>query len=161
VLFGTMKGFSGKWLLPVLGALVCLGLGTASGLSGAGGDGAWYRSLVKPPGTPPPWLFGPVWSALYLMMGVALGRLVHRKAWQSVWVFGMQMVLNLVWTPVFFGAQRIDAALAIIAGLWFGIVALIQMGWKVDKISAALLLPYLGWVSYATYLNAGFYWLNR
>ncbi len=155
-----MKFTRGKWFYLVSGVLLCLLLGMVSGLSGAGGDGAWYRGLVKPPGTPPSWLFGPVWTVLYLMMGVVLGRLFHRKAWQALWVFGMQMVLNLMWTPVFFGGQRIDVALAVISGLWFGISALIQIAWKVDKFSSLLLIPYLVWVSYASYLNAGFYWLN-
>lgn len=136
-------------------------MGIASGLSSAGGGGEWYQHLVKPPGTPASWVFGPVWSVLYLMMGVALGRLAHRKAGRAVWVFGMQFVLNLVWTPVFFGSHQITVALAIIGALWFGIVALIQLAGKVDKVSAWLLMPYLVWVSYAAYLNAGFFWLNR
>lgn len=158
---GPSKGNSGKWLWPIGCALACLGLGVASGLSSAGGGGEWYQNLVKPHGTPPSWVFAPVWSVLYLMMGVALGRLVQRKAWHAVCVFGMQFVLNLVWTPVFFGAHEIAVALAIIAALWFGIVALMQMTGKVDRVSVGLLVPYLLWVSYASYLNAGFCWLNR
>lgn len=154
------EGNAGKWLWPIGCALACLGLGIASGLSSAGGGGEWYQNLAKPPGNPPSWVFGPVWSVLYLMMGVALGRLVHRKAWHAVYVFAMQFVLNLVWTPVFFGAHEIAVALAIIGALWLGIVALIQMTWNVDRPSSMLLLPYLVWVSYATYLNAGFFWLN-
>lgn len=155
------RGNAGKWLWPIGCAVACLALGIASGLSSAGGGDDWYQHLVKPPGTPPSWVFGPVWSVLYLMMGVALGRLVHRKAWPAVWVFGMQFVLNLMWTPVFFGGHLITVALAIIGALWFGIVALIQLAGKVDKVSAWSLAPYLVWVSYATYLNAGFFWLNR
>lgn len=143
------------------GALVCLGLGIASGLLSAGGGGEWYQGLVKPPGTPPPWVFGPVWTVLYLMMGVALGRLVDRKAWSAVWVFCVQFALNVAWTPVFFGAHQAGVALGIIIALWGGIVVLIRMVRRVDGISAGLLLPYLAWVSYASYLNAGFYWLNR
>ncbi|RYD17656.1 MAG: tryptophan-rich sensory protein [Verrucomicrobiaceae bacterium] len=152
---------AGKWLWPVAGALACLGLGIASGLSSAGGGGAWYQGLEKPPGTPPPWVFGPVWSMLYLMMGVALGRLVDRRAWGAVWVFCAQFALNVAWTPVFFGAHQAGVALGIIAALWVGIVVLIRMARRVDRISAALLVPYLMWVSYATYLNIGFFWLNR
>ncbi|RYD32626.1 MAG: tryptophan-rich sensory protein [Verrucomicrobiaceae bacterium] len=155
------RGGAGKWLWPISCALLCLGLGVASGFSSAGGGGEWYQSLKKPPGTPPSWVFGPVWTVLYLMMGVACGRLVSRRAWHAVWVFGMQFVLNVAWTPVFFGAQETGISLAIIAGLWFGIVALIQMTWKVDRVSSFLLMPYLAWVSYATYLNTGFFWLNR
>ncbi|MES2437970.1 MAG: TspO/MBR family protein [Verrucomicrobiota bacterium] len=150
----------GRWLWPLGGALLCLGLGTASGLSSVGGGGEWYQELIKPPGTPPPWVFGPVWSVLYLMMGVALGRLIHRRAKQAAWVFGMQFVMNLVWTPVFFGMHEIAAALAVICAIWFGVFSTILLARKVDRISAGLLVPYLAWVSYATYLNAGFFWLN-
>lgn len=150
----------GEWLWPLACALLCLGLGAASGLSTVGGPGGWYQALVRPPGTPPPWVFGPVWSVLYVLMGVALGRMVFRKAWSAVWVFVIQFALNLMWTPVFFGAHRIDVALAVIAAIWFGVVSTIQLAGKVDKVSAWLLGPYLAWVSYAAYLNAGFYWLN-
>ena len=152
---------SGKWLWPTGGALLCLGLGIASGLSTVGGSSTWYQALVKPPGNPPPWVFGPVWTVLYLLMGGAVGRLISRKAWPAVWVFGIQFVLNLLWTPVFFGAQRIDVALAVIAAIWFGVVATIQLAGKSDRTSAWLLLPYLLWVTYAGYLNAGIFWLNR
>ena len=151
---------AGKWAWPVVGALCCLGLGIASGLT-VGGDNAWYQGLAKPPGTPPPWVFGPVWSVLYLLMGVALGRLIHRRAMSAVWVFGIQFALNLVWTPVFFGVNQIAAALAIIGALWLGLLSTILLARKSDKVAAWLLSPYLVWVSYATYLNAGFFWLNR
>ena len=151
----------GRWAWPLIGALLCLGLGTASGLSTVGSGDSWYQELMKPPGTPPGWVFGPVWSVLYLMMGTALGRLVSRRSWQVVWVFAMQMVLNLVWTPVFFGMHQIAAALAVICALWFGVLATILLAHKKDRVSAWLLLPYLAWVSYATYLNAGLFWLNR
>jgi benzodiazapine receptor len=150
----------GKWLWPVAGALTCLGLGTASGLSTVGGDSEWYQSLRKPPGTPPSWVFGPVWSVLYLMMGVVVGRLIHRRAWQAVAVFGIQMVLNLAWTPVFFGIKDSVVALVILAAMWLGLLSTVLLARDADRISAWLLIPYLAWVSYAGYLNAGFLWLN-
>ncbi len=151
----------GKWAWPLVGAVCCLSLGIASGLSTGGGDNSWYRELAKPPGTPPPWVFGPVWSVLYLLMGVALGRLIHRRAMPAVWVFGIQFALNLAWTPVFFGANQIAGALVIICALWVCLFTTILLAWKSDKAAAWLLVPYLVWVSYATYLNAGFLWLNR
>jgi benzodiazapine receptor len=147
---------NGRWAWPIMGALVCLGLGTASGLATVGGDGSWYRELVRPLGTPPSWVFGPVWTVLYLLMGLALGRLIFRKRYQAVTVFGIQFGLNLLWTPVFFGMQRIDAALALICAMGLGLVATISMAWKVDRVAAWLLVPYLIWLGYATYLNAGF-----
>jgi tryptophan-rich sensory protein len=95
------------------------------------------------------------------MMGTALGRLIHRRAWQAVGTFGFQMILNLAWTPVFFGAHRIGTALFVIVSMWLGVWATILLARKSDPLSAGLLVPYLVWVSYATYLNAGFFWLNR
>ncbi len=151
----------GKWGWPLGCALLCLGLGIASGLSSVGGGDSWYRDLAKPPGTPPSWVFGPVWSVLYLLMGVALGRLIHRRAWSAVSFFGVQFALNLMWTPVFFGAHRISAALAVIVALWMALMWTIHLSRKSDRLSAGLLLPYWVWVSYATYLNAGFFLLNR
>ncbi len=149
-----------NWLWPLACALLCLGIGSAAALYSQGGDNEWYQTLTKPAGTPPSWVFGPVWSVLYLLMGIALGRLIVRKAWSAVWVFFIQFVLNLMWTPVFFGFGRIDAALAVIAAIWLGVIATMQLAGKADKLAAWLLVPYLLWVSYASYLNAAFFWLN-
>ncbi|MGL4401722.1 MAG: TspO/MBR family protein [Luteolibacter sp.] len=145
----------------MLGAVVCLGLGTASGLSTVGGADSWYRELVKPPGTPPPWVFGPVWSVLYVMMGTALGRLIGHRAWMAVVAFGFQFLLNLAWTPVFFGAHQPGAALGVILSMWLGLLVTILLARKSDPLASWLLFPYLVWVGYATYLNAGIFWLNR
>ncbi len=143
----------GKWLWPSACALLCLALGTASGLSTVGGDDGWYQELVKPPGTPPSWIFGPIWSVLY--------RLIVRNAKHAVWVFAIQFALNLIWTPVFFGMREIAVAGAVIGAIWLGLVSTMGLAWKSDQVAAWLLAPYLIWVSYATYLNAGFFWLNR
>lgn len=150
-----------RWIWPLGCALACLALGTASGLLTVGGGGSWYQSLVRPPGTPPPWIFGPVWSVLYLMMGVSLGRLVHRGAKLAILIFVLQFILNLAWTPLFFGMHAITSALVVIGLIWLGILATIRQARKVDGFSAVLLVPYWLWVSYASYLNAGFFWLNR
>ncbi len=155
---------SGKvsaWVWPIVGAVVCLGLGLASGLSTVSGGGGWYQELLKPPGNPPSWLFGPVWTVLYLLMGIAAGRLIHRKASGAVTLFVIQFVLNLAWTPVFFGAHAIGWALAIIFGIWGFLALTIRSAEKADHLSALLLIPYLFWIMYATYLNAAIGWLNR
>lgn len=149
------------WVLPTLGGLLCLAFGIASGLSTMGGDNSWYQELRKPPGTPPGWVFGPVWSVLYLMMGVALGRLIQRRAWPAVGLFIMQFALNLSWTPIFFGAKLAGPALVVIVALWLSLLGTLILAGRRDRISAWLLAPYLVWVSYATYLNAGIFWLNR
>lgn len=149
------------WSLPLIGAVVCLALGIASGMSTVSGGGSWYESLKRPPGTPPSWVFGPVWSVLYVMMGVAAGRLLHRQQNRALGAFTIQFICNLLWTPVFFGLHLPGVALGVIGVMWFGILATIGLSWKPDRWAAVLLMPYLGWVSYATYLNAGFFWLNR
>jgi benzodiazapine receptor len=149
------------WLWPVVGAVVCLGLGTGVGLSMETGGGEWYQFLVKPPGNPPPWLFGPVWGVLYILMGISVGRLIHRRAMGTVTLFVLQFILNLAWTPIFFGAHAMGWALVDIFFVW-GILALtIRSAEKVDHLSALLLLPYLLWIMFATYLNASILWLNR
>ena len=131
----------GRWLWPLAGAVICLGLGTASGLVSVGGDATWYQELVRPPGTPPSWVFGPVWSVLYVLMGISLGRLVHRRAWQAVTVFATQFLLNFGWTPVFFGMHQIAAAMALIGAVWLGVAATASLAWNSDKVSAWLLAP--------------------
>jgi tryptophan-rich sensory protein len=126
----------------------------------------WYRLLQRPPGTPPGWVFGPVWTALYLMMGLALALLWQNPASKpgarrAIILFIVQLLLNLSWTPVFFGLQRIDIALGLIVALWVAIVVAIAAARPVSRAAAWLLVPYYAWVSYATYLNAGFFLFNR
>lgn len=151
-------------------ALVCVILVMAAGASGglitAGSISGWYAGLEKPPGTPPNWIFGPVWSVLYAMMGFALARVWHfvpagPSKRQALIAFAIQFALNLAWTPVFFGAHLLLVALLIIAVLWITILMTILAFRKLDRTAAWFLIPYLIWVSYASYLNAGIFWLNR
>jgi benzodiazapine receptor len=128
--------------------------------------GDWYASLVKPGWTPPPWVFGPAWTILYAMMAVAAWRLWRRRdalpraSRRALALFAVQLALNLAWTPVFFGMQRPDLALAVILLLWVAIAATIVAAWKACKTAAALLVPYLAWVTFATALNAAIWRLN-
>jgi len=94
-------------------------------------------------------------------MGVAVGRLIVGKNFRAAVVFGIQFGLNLLWTPLFFGMHEIGAAMVVILAMWLGIAATILLAWRMDRVAAGLLVPYLIWTSYATYLNGGFYWLNR
>lgn len=153
------------WLPLVLFALLIVGLGGLGGVAFSGGGQTWYQGLQRPPGTPSPWVFGPVWTLIYAMMGVSLGLLVKARrlptAQSAIRVFILQLFLNLAWTPLFFGAHRSGLALLDILLLWLAIAWTIVLARKVSRIAAWLLLPYLAWVSYATYLNAGFWWLNR
>ncbi|MGB6219794.1 TspO/MBR family protein [Haloferula sp.] len=153
------------WLRILISALVVILLGSLSGILGQASDRSWYQALNRPPGTPPGWVFGPVWTVLYALMGAAFALVWHQAAGTphraaAIRLFVIQMLLNLSWTPVFFGAQQILPALLIIISLWVLILLTIRRFLKVDATAAKLLIPYLIWVSYATYLNAGFLALN-
>jgi len=126
----------------------------------------WYPALVRPSFAPPPWVFGPVWTTLYVMMGVAswlvwrqgFGRLEVRSA---LVFYGVQLVFNLAWSWLFFGLQKPFLALLDIVVLLVLIgVTAIRFA-AVSRGAALLLLPYLAWVAFATVLNGGFWWLNR
>lgn len=153
----------GKILFCAVLAVILGGLGA---YVTSGSLKTWYVELEKPPGVPPNEVFGPVWTVLYLMIGTSFALLWHRakagpqKRTAMRW-HAAQMILNLAWTPVFFGAHELGAALIVIALLWGAIVTTIKKALPLDRVAAWLLIPYLAWVSYATYLNAGFWWLNR
>ncbi len=126
--------------------------------------GAWYAALDKPPLTPPGWVFPIAWTALYAAMGVALYLVITAPgpvAWGLLAVFALQLVLNGAWSWLFFGLQRPGAALADLAALWLAIAWLTVAFWRRRPIAGALFLPYLLWVSFAGYLNAGIWLLNR
>ncbi|WP_323005449.1 TspO/MBR family protein [Pseudorhodobacter sp.] len=120
--------------------------------------GAWYAGLAKPWFTPPNWLFGPMWTTLYLLIGwVGARKWLHGG---SVGLWWAQMALNFLWSPVFFGMQQPMAALVVIMAMWLVILGFIGREWRGDRLSAALFIPYLAWVSLATALNAGIVVLN-
>ncbi|MCU0917648.1 MAG: tryptophan-rich sensory protein [Planctomycetes bacterium] len=132
------------------------------------GDGftVWYSTIEKPGFTPPNWVFGPVWTILYLLMGVA-AFLVWQKGVQlravriALGWFLVQLVLNALWTPVFFGLHQIGWAFAVIVLLWVAIVVVMYCFSRISQTGAVLLVPYLLWVSFATILNGAIWWLNR
>lgn len=125
--------------------------------------GEWYRGLAKPSWCPPDWLFAPVWSVLYLSIACA-GWLVWREAGgggaQALAVYGVHLLLNALWSPIFFGLRRPGAAFAEIVCLWIGIVATIAAFHPIDATAAWLLVPYLLWVSFAVGLNFRIWRLN-
>ncbi len=126
--------------------------------------GAWYERLAKPDWRPPNWLFAPVWSLLYLMIAVS-GWLVWREAGFAgaalpLAVYFLQLLLNALWTPIFFGLHRIDLGFVTISLLWLAILATIWLFWSVSVTAAVLLVPYLAWVSFAAMLNYSIWSLN-
>ena len=126
--------------------------------------GTWYREIARPAWTPPNWLFGPVWTVLYATMGISAW-LVWREGGfrKQRWPLGLfigQLALNAAWTPIFFGLAQFGVALVEIVILWCAILATILAFRRVRVAAAWLLVPYLAWVTYATTLNAGFWWMN-
>ena len=144
---------------------VCLGVAGAGGLSTAGSVQQWYPSLQKPAWTPPSWLFGPVWTTLYLMMAFAAWLVWRKRKEENVkaalGLFVFQLVLNAAWSPLFFGLQNPLAGLLDIVPLWAAILATVIYFRRISAVAAALLVPYLLWVGYATALNAAIWWLNK
>ncbi len=151
-----------KSVLGALGALV-LAFGAAFVGSRFPVD-EWYTSLTKPPWNPPNWLFGPVWSVLYLLMAVSVW-LVWRKEGVSgailpLSVFLIQLILNAAWSWLFFGLHEPVFALIEILGLWLAILVNIILFWRMSSISGILLVPYLAWVTFAAFLNYTLWRLN-
>ncbi|NGQ91646.1 tryptophan-rich sensory protein [Rhodobacter sp. HX-7-19] len=116
--------------------------------------GEWYRGLAKPRWTPPDWLFPVAWTVLYLAMSAAAARVAMLPdTGQALALWSVQIALNTLWTPVFFGLRRIGAGLVIIFLLWLAVAATMVAFWQHDAIAGALFAPYLAWVTVAGMLN--------
>lgn len=157
----TLKS-TGRLLLCLL---LCLAVGFLESISTRPQIATWYAALAKPAWTPPPVVFPVVWTALYVVMAVALWRLWDKvppspQRSRAVNYFMMQLVLNAAWSPIFFGAHAIVAALIVIVVLLIAIVMTMAASAQVDRLAAWLLAPYLAWVAYATTLNAGIVAMN-
>lgn len=143
----------------VLFVALVLGGGTLIGVSTAPGD--WYAALAKPSFNPPNWIFAPVWSTLYVLIAVAGWRIWrHARASTAMGLWWLQLVLNFLWSPVFFSAHQIGAALAIIVTLLAAIFGFIVTAWRRDRVAALLFVPYAAWVAFASLLNASILMLN-
>jgi len=123
--------------------------------------GEWYRGLAKPRWTPPDWLFPVAWMVLYLAMSAAAARVAMIDGTgQALALWSVQIALNTLWTPVFFGLRRIGAGLVIIFLLWLAVAATMVAFWQHDAIAGALFLPYLLWVTVAGMLNRSVWYRN-
>ena len=122
----------------------------------------WYVSLNKPSWNPPGWVFGPVWTVLYLMMATAAWWVWKRVGWGKEQVmYGIQLVLNAAWTPIFFGAREPGWALVDIIALWVAILVTMVAFFRIGRAGGWLMVPYVAWVSFAMVLNAAIWWANR
>jgi len=152
-----------RWALFTIPAV--LGLGFLSGVvAGSGAANPWFSALVKPAIYPPPQTFGIAWTALYILMGLALAIVIAARGAPgrrtAVVAFVIQMMLNLAWSPAFFALHRISLALAIICALVIGVAVVTAMFWRVRRLAGTLLLPYLAWVCFAALLNLQILQLN-
>ncbi len=125
----------------------------------------WYPTLAKPSWTPPGWVFGPAWTLLYILMSVAAWRIWRRRelpgARAALRLHFVQLVLNALWSVLFFGLMRPGLALVEIVILWTLLVVILRAFLRLDRVAGLLWLPYVAWVTFATALNASIWWLNR
>lgn len=148
--------------LPLL--IFCIGICASAGIVGsiatANSVTTWYPTLTKPSFNPPSWIFGPVWTTLYFLMGVSLYLVWGKKKTDLKW-FWIQLILNALWSIAFFGLKNPLLAFVLIILLWASILLTIKSFQKVNKTAAVLLFPYLAWVSFASLLNLFIVVLNR
>ena len=141
-------------------------VGGLSGFATAQGVRDWFPTLIKPWFNPPSWVFGPVWTLLYLMMGIA-AFLVWQKGWEreavraALALFAIQLILNGLWSILFFGMRIPGLAFAEILLLWVSIGVTMVFFWRVAPVAGMLLLPYEAWVTFAAVLNGAIWILNR
>ena len=141
-----------------------LGLGAIAGLFTANAVPAWYATLNRPSFNPPSWVFGPVWTTLYLLMGFSLFLIwiqsPDKKRNTAIFVFFLQQTLNFAWSFLFFYFNMIGLALIEIILLWICILIMIVLFYRIKPLAAYINIPYLLWVTFASVLNASYYFLN-
>ena len=154
-----------NWTSLIICITIPLVAGTLSGLANANSISTWYSTLNKPSFNPPNYLFGPVWTILYILMGISLYLIVSTTKSDlrttALIIFGVQLFLNFIWSFLFFYFQSPLAALVVIIALLIGIVLMILYFFKLSHTAAYLQIPYLLWVSFATVLNGAVWYLNR
>jgi translocator protein len=154
-----MKRFA--WLLGWI--VLCLAAGAVGAI--VSGPDAWYQSLNKPTWTPPSWVFAPVWTTLYILMAIAAWQVWEQRSAANVRtpiaLFLVQLALNAAWTWIFFGLHRPDWAFFELVVLWLAVVATAATFYRIRPMAALLLLPYLGWTTFAAALNGAIWLMNR
>jgi len=158
------KTRNSKWGLAA-GVAICLAAGGLGTIATSAKIPTWYAGLAKPAWNPPNWVFGPVWTTLYVLMAVAAwlvwSRRRERNVTLALTLFGVQLGLNTVWSFVFFGMEAPGAAMIELVVLWVAIVGTVGVFRRVSGVAAGLMVPYLAWVSFAGCLNYAIWQLNR
>ncbi|WP_245409625.1 TspO/MBR family protein [Allosphingosinicella vermicomposti] len=155
---GSIKQDRGFWRYALVTIPLILGLGLLSGwLSNSGYGNAWFDSVAKPEAMPPGWTFGAVWTTLYILLGISLALILQQPNSSTrrtaLILFGSQMVLNFLWSPVFFGMHQTRLGLAIILVMLVLTIATTFWFARLNKAAAWLLVPYMVWLSFASILN--------
>lgn len=149
-----------KYLKLLFSIIVCEGVGLIGSIFTFNSVGTWYVTLNKPFFNPPSWIFAPVWTILYLLMGISLYLVWEKKKANLNW-FWVQLALNFIWSIIFFGLKNPILAFVVIIFLWVSILFIIKDFGKVNKTASYLLYPYLAWVSFAGLLNLAIVILNK
>ena len=153
------------WIVLIVFLFIVLGTGSLASYLTARGVREWYPNLRKPLGTPPSWVFGPVWTTLYVLMAISAWLIWRNYGWaggrSALVLFFGQLALNAAWSGIFFGARLPGVAFAEIVLLWLAILFTTVVFYWLLPVAAYLLLPYLLWVTYASYLNAGIWRMNQ
>lgn len=162
----TLQRFGIRVPVAAIASLLLVGIvATIGGLATAESVDAWYPALDKPDWTPPDWLFGPVWTVLYVAMAIAAVRIAQTQPWRKarlpLYLYIVQLVLNLSWSLLFFGMRETGVALFDILILDVIVAWLVVRFWRLDRPAGWLLAPYLAWILFATALNAAIWWMNR
>lgn len=154
-----------QWIALACALAACFAAAGIASLYTTPAIPGWYASLQKPAWNPPNWLFGPVWTLLYLSMAVAVWLVWRERGFAGAalphTLFVVQLILNALWSIIFFGWRRPDLALVEIFFLWAAIFATMLSFWRVSQAAAWLIWPYLLWVTFAGFLNLSIWRLNR
>ena len=156
-----------KYLKITYCVAICLAVGYLSSKVTQSSISTWYPLIKKPSFNPPNWVFAPVWTMLFIMMGIAAGMVWNKLESNKELVkkgllyFTVQLLLNALWSYLFFGLNNILLALIEIILLWLIIYETYYIFKQIDKRAGYLLIPYLAWVAFATILTGSIYWLNR
>jgi benzodiazapine receptor len=154
-----------SWWKLLFSVIVCNAAGVIGSFFTSPNIPVWYASLAKPAFVPPNWVFAPVWTTLFILMGISAYLIWEKekfseKGKKALGVFGLQLLLNIMWSVLFFGLKNLGAAFIEIIVLWAFIAYSTYLFSKIDKRAAYLLLPYIAWVTFASVLNLSLWMLN-
>jgi translocator protein len=152
----------------ILSLAICIALplivGSISGIATSGNINTWHATLNKPVFNPPNYLFGPVWTVLYLLMGISLFMIWRSPSGDlrnyALAIFSIQLVLNFAWSFIFFHFKQTGWAFMEIILIWISVLAMIIIFYRINRTAAFLQIPYILWVSFASVLNGAIWWLN-